>query len=90
MFGDAFLVAPIVTDKTTRDIYLPEGEWLDLNTGEKITVGKEGKTLTGYTAKITQLPVFYNMNTESETAEQLLPAISEIFAYLATIQATLG
>ena len=89
MFGDAFLVAPIVTDKTTRDIYLPEGEWMDLNTGEKITVGKGGKTLTGYTAKITQLPVFYNMNTESETAEQLLPAITEIFEYLGTIQAKL-
>jgi hypothetical protein len=90
MFGDAFLVAPIVTDKTTRDIYLPEGEWLDLNTGEVHTVGKDGKTLTGYAAKITQLPVFYNMNNESETAEQLLPAISEIFAYLGTIQAKLG
>jgi hypothetical protein len=29
------------------------------------------------------------MNTESETAEQLLPAITEIFEYLGTIQAKL-
>ncbi len=89
MFGDAFLVAPILTDKTTRNIYLPEGKWKDLNTGEIYTVGKGGMDLTNYSAKITQLPVFYNMNTDSETAEQLLPAITEIFEYLGTIQATL-
>ncbi len=82
MFGDAFLVAPVLTDKTTRNIYLPEGKWKDLNTGEIYTVGKNGQQLKDYQAGISVLPVFFNMNTTSETATpELIEGIEEIFAY---------
>jgi myogenesis-regulating glycosidase len=38
MLGDEFLVAPVVTPKTTqRDIYLPKGEWQDYWTKETFT-----------------------------------------------------
>ena len=36
MFGDDFLVAPIMNDQGKRDVYLPAGEWIDFWTGEKI------------------------------------------------------
>ncbi|MBQ7335054.1 MAG: glycoside hydrolase family 31 protein [Clostridia bacterium] len=39
MFGDAFLVAPELKGKTQRDIYLPEGEWADLNTAYIYEIG---------------------------------------------------
>jgi alpha-glucosidase (family GH31 glycosyl hydrolase) len=86
MFGDAFLVAPILGDAHQRNIYLPEGTWKDLNTGEVHTVGKEGKTLEDYEADIKTLPVFYNVNSTSETATpELIAGIEEIFRYVKSI-----
>jgi alpha-D-xyloside xylohydrolase len=37
LFGDAFLVCPVLNAQDTRDIYLPEGDWVDFWTGEAIT-----------------------------------------------------
>ncbi|WP_347840133.1 alpha-xylosidase [uncultured Draconibacterium sp.] len=39
-FGDDFLVAPIMNSHNTRDVYLPEGEWINLFTGEWVN-GKQ-------------------------------------------------
>ncbi len=85
MFGDAFLVAPVLDNTFSRDIYLPEGRWKDLNTGVTYNVGPEGKTLTNYAVALQELPVFYNLNTTSATAADLLPGIEEVFEYLAQI-----
>ncbi|MBQ8415722.1 MAG: glycoside hydrolase family 31 protein [Clostridia bacterium] len=86
MFGDAFMVAPVLNDQYSRDIYLPEGNWLDMNTGDTYRVGPEGKTLTDYEVSIGTLPLFYNQDTTSETAEGLLDGIREIFDYVKTIE----
>jgi alpha-glucosidase (family GH31 glycosyl hydrolase) len=75
MLGDAFLVAPELNLKTKRDIYLPEGKWMDLNTGEEIVVPAGGQTLKDYKVKMHQVPVFFNMNTTSENAAEIVPSI---------------
>ena len=64
-----------------RDIYLPEGEWVDLNTGEEYSVGSEGLWLRDYEADLATLPTFYNVNTESEIAPTLVDGICELYDY---------
>ena len=84
-FGDAFLIAPILTEKNSRNIYLPEGEWIDLNTGEEYTVGAEGMWLENYEATIAELPTFYNKNTVSEIAPTLVSGIMELYDYARSV-----
>jgi alpha-glucosidase (family GH31 glycosyl hydrolase) len=81
MLGDAFLVAPILNKNFSRKIYLPKGEWIDLNTGEEYTVGDEGMWLKGYDASLAELPTFYNKNTASEIAPSLVSGIMELYDY---------
>ena len=81
MYGDGLLVAPILTGNTktengkllldygstvTRTVYLPAGEWIDLNTGEKIV--STGQTIT-VEANLAKIPVY--LNTASEYADEL-------------------
>jgi alpha-glucosidase (family GH31 glycosyl hydrolase) len=35
MFGDAFLVAPVCTPVSKRNVYLPEGKWYEYETGKE-------------------------------------------------------
>lgn len=85
LMGDAFLIAPILNEKNTRDVYLPEGTWKDLNTGETYTVGSEGMWLKGYAANLAQLPTFFNVNTESEIAPGLVDGIIALYEYAETL-----
>ena len=81
MFGDAFLIAPILEQgATSRSVYLPEGKWQDLNTGTVYDVGTSGQTIN-VDAGIAEIPTFYNMNTTSETAEELLDGIMALYDY---------
>ncbi len=69
MLGDGLLVAPILEDgKTLRNVYLPEGNWTNLLTGETIKVSAGGKTVT-VNANIAQVPLF--LNNDSEDAGML-------------------
>ncbi len=70
MLGDAVLLAPILSiTNNTREVYLPKGEWIDLLTGERISVGAEGKKLT-VTAAMDQIPAY--LNTASADAALLV------------------
>ena len=44
-FGDDFLVAPVMNSENKRDVYLPNGKWVNLFSGEIIEGGKWLKNL---------------------------------------------
>jgi len=55
MLGRALLVAPVIKEgQTERSIYLPEGEWYDFWTGERIDGGKA----IMYPCALDRIPVF--------------------------------
>ena len=85
MFGDAFLVAPELYGTGSREVYLPEGTWLDLNTGLTYTAGAEGLTLT-CDVTIAQIPVFYNVNTTSQTAADVCDDMTLIFDLINAVE----
>jgi len=91
MLGEAFLVAPVlpsdVSENGTRDIYLPEGKWLDLLSGKTYEVSAEGLTLENYDAVTAHtIPVFYNLENTSETAPAVLEDVKAMFDYIKGIQ----
>jgi len=53
--GDAFLVAPILNDAGQRDVYLPEGEWIDFWSGECLD---GNRWLRGVEAPLERMPVY--------------------------------
>lgn len=59
MFGESFLVAPVVTPEDSRDVYLPDGQWFDFWTGERID---GGVTITRKTP-IDEMPVYVKAGT---------------------------
>ncbi len=57
-FGDDFLVAPVMNSENVRDIYLPEGDWIDFFTGERHIVADGGKWLKNVEVPLERMPVF--------------------------------
>jgi alpha-glucosidase len=54
LFGDALLVAPVISTAETVAIYLPAGDWYRLSTGEKFSGGQ----VVNAACPLTDLPVF--------------------------------
>lgn len=54
-FGDDFLVAPVMNSDNRRDVYLPEGTWVNLFSG-KITRG--GNWLKDFKTLLEEMPVW--------------------------------
>jgi alpha-D-xyloside xylohydrolase len=54
-FGDEFLVAPVMNPDNKRDVYLPEGQWVNLFDG-KIESGRTW--LKNYEVPLEQMPVW--------------------------------
>lgn len=59
-FGDDFLVAPVMNSEGRRDIYLPEGKWVNLFSG-KITPGNSW--LNDFESKLEEMPVWVKYGT---------------------------
>lgn len=57
-FGDDFLVAPVMSSNNCRDIYLPEGEWVEFFTGDRFSVNDGGKWLKDIETPLDRMPVF--------------------------------
>ncbi|MEN9800205.1 MAG: hypothetical protein RL653_3902, partial [Pseudomonadota bacterium] len=73
--GAGLLVAPVVTEgATSRRVYLPEGEWVSLSTGERFAGPRELDVL----APVTEVPLFLRAGTcvprLPGRVETLLPA----------------
>lgn len=60
-FGDEFLVAPVMNDEGRRDVYLPEGEWVNFFTGEHLDGGRWIKNMQ---VPLDEMPVFVRPDAE--------------------------
>jgi alpha-D-xyloside xylohydrolase len=54
-FGDDFMVAPVMNSENRRDVYLPEGEWVNLFSGE-LTQGN--RWLNDFECPLDEMPVW--------------------------------
>lgn len=54
-FGDHMLVAPVMNSENRRDIYLPDGSWINFFTGEK---QEGGKWLKHVEVPLNEMPVW--------------------------------
>ena len=57
MLGDQYLVAPVLTDTDSREVYLPEGRWVEKATGRSFDSPKSGLTIK-VAAKPGEIPVY--------------------------------
>ncbi len=60
-FGDNFLVAPIMNSENQRDVYLPEGEWVNFFDGSP---AEGGKWIKNYQANLEEMPVWVKLDAE--------------------------
>ena len=60
-FGNTFLVCPVMNSRQERDIYLPEGKWINFFTGESY---EGGRWLYGYACPLELMPVFVRPEAE--------------------------
>jgi alpha-D-xyloside xylohydrolase len=60
-FGDSFLVAPIMNDDGVRDVYLPEGTWIDFWTGEIV---KGCRWLKNIQMPLERMPVYVKLGAQ--------------------------
>jgi alpha-D-xyloside xylohydrolase len=66
-FGNAFLVAPMMNDEGVRDVYLPEGRWVDFWTGEIL----EGcRWLKKITMPLERMPIYVKFGSEASVYPQ--------------------
>ena len=59
-FGHDFLVCPVMSDDDKRDIYLPEGSWVNFFTGERL---EGGRWYYGVETPLDQMPVYVRPGT---------------------------
>ena len=59
-FGSEFLVCPVMNSRNKRDIYLPEGLWVNFFTGERLDGGRWYEDVE---VPIDQMPVFVRPGT---------------------------
>jgi alpha-D-xyloside xylohydrolase len=54
-FGDHFLVAPVMNSENRRDVYLPEGTWVNFFSGD---VAEGGCWLKNFEVLLDEMPVW--------------------------------
>lgn len=74
-FGRKFLVCPVMNDKDCRDIYLPEGEWVNFFTRERFT---GPCLLKNVHVPLDEMPVFCHPGTEIPVYEPEVQSTDDI------------
>ena len=69
-FGSEFLVAPVMNSEDKRDIYLPEGRWVDFFTGERF---EGGRWLKGVECPLERMPLYVKEGAEISLYPDLDP-----------------
>ena len=69
MFGESLLVAPVLSNSKKRNIYLPDGEWINIFTGEKFS---GNQALKSYKVPLEAVPVFRNLKTDNSVLDEVL------------------
>ena len=66
MLGESFLVCPVLHSSGIRDVYLPEGKWVDFWSGQVVS----GPTrLKGVKSPLSRLPLYVRYGAKIEFAE---------------------
>ncbi len=73
LFGDDFLVAPVLSEMDERKIYLPAGDWVDAWTKD---VHHGPETFT-YRAKLEALPLFVRQSALADVEKWLPPPLQD-------------
>lgn len=60
-FGGDFLVAPMMNSENKRDVYLPDGEWINFFDGKQY---QGGKWLKDYACSLREMPVWVQAGAE--------------------------
>jgi alpha-D-xyloside xylohydrolase len=85
LFGPDLLVAPVIDENTSRPVYLPAGDWINLFTGEQVT----GPQTVIATAPLDTIPVYARRGTVlpkiPEDLMTLVPATESGNTHLATL-----
>ena len=76
LLGADLLVAPILNDAVSRDLYLPPGDWRDLYDG---TAYPGGAWLRNYPAPLERIPVFVAAQPVSRQLPAALTALRTLF-----------
>lgn len=69
-FGSQFLVAPVMNSEDKRDVYLPEGRWVDFFTGERF---EGGRWLKGVECPLERMPLYVKEGAEISLYPDLDP-----------------
>ena len=74
-FGDHFLIAPVLNSEGIRDVYLPEGEWVDFWTGEKIC---GPLVLKNVSSELSEMPVYVKLNSKIKMYPDIVQSTDEM------------
>lgn len=74
-FGNHFLVAPIMNDEGVRDIYLPEGKWVDFWTGE---ISEGCRWLKNIKMPLERIPVYVKFGAQVPVYPHLVRCTDEM------------
>ncbi|MEG0693413.1 MAG: glycoside hydrolase family 31 protein, partial [Oscillospiraceae bacterium] len=75
LLGEALLIAPVLNNQNKRDIYLPQGKWTSLDTGEEYD-GKQW--LSSVSVPIDEIPIFIKQGHSSLVLDNIVAKIRKL------------